>query len=323
MILNKVDYQHSILIQKYWDLSQKHANDIKEIISNYYRDLRPFYGDKVQEKLLKTIPSKLKVIFELATQTPYMSDIKYKGSKTYSIFDKRTTNMLFEFYFLQILTEYKNLSENPSMLVREEGGSSEDIQEFTVEELEDTELQLSAKPVTTLLLGNIKDLKIRTSKLLAIYLGIISDHKKIVDLSYDKVMESVFKTKEREKDTFTDRLKSMTDEERDADTILKINKLGTWSKGLQKGLTTYVKETYDEERDYMEKLGEIENTLRKNKNVTDENMEQYLEDYLENVDAVADIEREEEDISWFQGDDAGEDYFSAEIQDGDEYEHDS
>ena len=134
----------------------------------------------------------------------------------------------------------------------------------------------------------------------------------MVDLSYDKVMEVVFKSKEREKDTFTDRLKSMTDEERDADTILKINKLGAWSKGLQKGLTTYVKETYDEERDYMEQIAEIEGSLRKNKNVTDENMDQYLEEHLEEADAAADIEREEADIGWFNGDDAGEDYFGAE-----------
>ena len=104
----------------------------------------------------------------------------------------------------------------------------------------------------------------------------------------------------------------MTDEERDADTILKINKLGAWSKGLQKGLTTYVKETYDEEREYMEKIADIEKSLRKNKDVTDENMDQYLEDYMENADVVAEIEREENDIGWFNGDDAGEDYFGAE-----------
>jgi len=249
-----------------------------------------------------------------------MSDIYYKGSKTYSVFDKRTCDMLFENYFLQVLLEFKKLSEDQNMLVREMSEDESDT--FTVEDLEETALHLSAKPVATILLGNIKDMRTRTAKMLAAFLTIMSNHKDIVDLSYDKVMEVVFKSKEREKDTFTDRLKAMTDEERDADTILKINKLGAWSKGLQKGLTTYVKETYDEERESMEKIADIEKTLRKNKNVVDENMEQYLEDYMENADAVADIEREENDIGWFNGDDAGEDYFGAEQGQDDWEEHD-
>ena len=43
------------------------------------------------------------------------------------------------------------------------------------------------------------------------------------------------KVKEAEKNTFTDRLKSLTEEERQVDNILKINKLGPiWSKGLRK-----------------------------------------------------------------------------------------
>jgi hypothetical protein len=310
IIKNKVDYQNSIQIPNYWGLSQKHANDVRSIINEYYKGLRPFYGDKVVSNILATIPKTTKNLLKLALSTPYMCDIYYKGTKTHSVVDKRTCDMLFENYFLQILLEFKKLSEDPNMLVREMGENESEV--FTVEDLEETALHLSAKPVSRVLLGNIKDMRTRTSKMLAAFLTIMSNHKDIVDLSYDKIMEVVFKSKEREKDTFTDRLKAMTDEERDADTILKINKLGAWSKGLQKGLTTYVKETYDEEREYMEKIADIEKNLRKNKNVTDENMEQYLEDYMENADAVADIEREENDIGWFNGDDAGEDYFGAE-----------
>jgi len=310
IIKNKVDYQNSIQIPSYWGLSKNHTNDIRSIINEYYKSLRPFYGDKVLSKILTTIPNTTKNLLQLVLSTPYMSDIYYKGSKTYSVFDKRTCDMLFENYFLQVLLEFKKLSEDQNMLVRKMG--EDGTESFTVEDLEETALHLSAKPVATVLLGNIKDMRTRTAKMLAAFLTIMSNHKDIVDLSYDKVMEVVFKSKEREKDTFTDRLKAMTDEERDADTILKINKLGAWSKGLQKGLTTYVKETYDEERESMEKIADIEKSLRKNKDVVDENMDQYLEDYIENADAVADIEREENDIGWFNGDDAGEDYFGAE-----------
>jgi hypothetical protein len=322
IIANKVDYQHSIQIPAYLGLSKKHANDIRGIISEYYSSLRPFYGDKVLTKVLTTVPKKTVNLLSLALNTPYMSDIYYKGSKTYSVFDKRTCDMLYENYFLQTLVTFKKLSSDPKMLVRDMADESVGIEEFTVEELEDTSLHLTSNPSDPVLLGNIKNMEMRTAKLLGAIITIMSNHKDMVDLSYDKVMEVVFKSKEREKDTFTDRLKSMTDEERDADTILKINKLGAWSKGLQKGLTTYVKETYDEERDYMEQIAEIEGSLRKNKNVTDENMDQYLEEHLEEADAAADIEREEADIGWFNGDDAGEDYFGAEQGEDDWEERD-
>jgi hypothetical protein len=89
----------------------------------------------------------------------------------------------------------------------------------------------------------------------------------------------------------------MTDEERDADTILKINKLGVWSKGLQKGLTSYTKETYDDERELMDKITEIERNVRKNRNVTDENIDQYTEEYLEQMDSDAALENEAYDMS--------------------------
>jgi hypothetical protein len=318
-IINKVDFQNAVSLPKYWNLSQKHNSDIKNIIGEYYKILRPFYDDKIVSNILRKTAEITKNLLNLTQDTPYMTDINYKGNKTYSVFDKRTSELLFENYFLQTLHVYKRLAEDKDMLVMDSPEDSDETEiALTIENMEEDELHLSSKTTPTLLLGNIKDMKIRISKLMVAFLTIMTNHKDIVDLSYDKIMEVVFKSKEREKDTFTDRLQSMTDEERDADTILKINKLGVWSKGLQKGLTTYVKEAYDEERDYMEKIAEIETTLRKNKGVTDENVDQFLEDYMENADAIEAIDREENDIGWFAGDDAGEDYFGAE-QDGDNW----
>jgi hypothetical protein len=47
----------------------------------------------------------------------------------------------------------------------------------------------------------------------------------------------------------------MTDESRDVDTLLKINKLGMYSKGMQKGLTIYDKNFYDEEQMFRDNTG--------------------------------------------------------------------
>jgi hypothetical protein len=141
----------------------------------------------------------------------------------------------------------------------------------------------------------------------------MKDHKNLIDFSYERIMDLVFKTREREKDTFTDRLKAKSDEERNVDTILKINKLGVWSKGLQKGLTSYVKEDYDDEREYMEQLAEVERKVMKNKNVNAANAEQFLEDFLEEQESAAFIDKEEADIGFLT-----EDYMDGDYQGGEE-----
>ena len=302
IILNNVDYD-KVQIQDYWGLSRNHVNDIKKIIKEYYQRLRPFYSEKVITNILNTIQIKANNLLLLADQTPYYSSIKYKERESHSIFDKSTSTLIFEQYFLLLLTEYINLTDNESMLFYEQEGdqvsSVEDI--FTVEDLEEREQRVDVVNVRfeneVTLQGNKKELKTKVANLLLTYLNIMNDHKDIIDRSYAEIMDKVFKISEREKDTFTDRLKAMTDEERDADTILKINKLGVWSKGLQKGLTNYTKETYDDERDLMDKITEIERNVRKNKNVTDENIDQFTEDYLEQMDSDAALENEAYDMS--------------------------
>jgi hypothetical protein len=124
-------------------------------------------------------------------------------------------------------------------------------------------------------------------------------------------MDYVFRSKEREKDTFTDRLKRLTDEERNVDTVMKINKLGAWSKGLQKGLTMYVGDTYDEEREEMEKIAQIENTMRKRAQFED------ADDYLEEEALAQYADADEFDMSRM-----GEDYMDGDTRYGDEYDPD-
>jgi hypothetical protein len=102
-----------------------------------------------------------------------------------------------------------------------------------------------------------------------------------------------------EKDLVTDRLKRMTDEERNADTILKINKLGMYSKGMQKGLTTLDKDFYDEEREFRDEMTKAERNIRqKNIDVNDENMDMLLDDYMEQQNIDREIEDEVYDMSY-------------------------
>jgi hypothetical protein len=79
----------------------------------------------------------------------------------------------------------------------------------------------------------------------------------------------------------------MTDEKRDVDNILKKNRLGDWSKGLQKGVTRYVGKTYDEEVEIMSKIANMERSMGRKRGSLEDDPEQ-----LEEIDAddMADAE---------------------------------
>jgi hypothetical protein len=149
--------------------------------------------------------------------------------------------------------------------------------------------------------GNQKKLRQKNAELLFTYIELMTEHKKEIDTSNELIVDRIFKLKEKEKDTFTDRLKELTDEERQADTMLKINKLGVWNKGLQKGLTKYVGEYYDDEiemdKHINNKKMELENMIAKNKNVHFENMDMYVDDLMEQNEIDAEIDRENYDMS--------------------------
>lgn len=118
--------------------------------------------------------------------------------------------------------------------------------------------------------------------------------------------------KEKEKDIITTYLKDLTDEEREVENLFKNSRLGKWSKGLQKGLRVYQKDTYDEERDELESQTLIDLKLGNNDLVTNMNRNIYAMDAIEEQALQEKIEKEELNMG-LMGDD--DDYEG----DGDEY----
>ena len=315
IILNQVDYS-DIKIPAYWGISQKHASDIKKSIDDFYETLRQYYEDSALITILKTVQKSCKNLVLLSKETPCFTSIDYKNRHLKPVFDERTSNYLYEYYLLRILTEYTNLSEDESMITREKPHEMAVEDLFTVEYLEDEERKTFYNVVNrdeekemVLLRGNTKELKQKIAKLLVSYIKIMDHFKDIVDVSYQEIQDRIFKLKEKEKITITDRLELKTDEERDADTILKINKLGVWSKGLQKGLRTYVKENYDDEREFMETMMEYEKKVS-DKKVSMEDFQDFQDDYLEEIDREAEIEKEANDMS----------HMTEDYMDGNEYQ---
>ena len=75
-----------------------------------------------------------------------------------------------------------------------------------------------------------------------------------------------------------------SEEEREVDTILKINKLGVWSKGLSKSLKEYDPENYDQEKEMTEKIAQVEKNVRRNANVTNQNVDILLQDAMDDME---------------------------------------
>ena len=313
IILNRVDFS-DVKIPGYWGLSKTHSSDIKKNISGFYEYLRNFYEDKSLINLLTGIQKNSKNFVNLAKETPSFTTIKYKDRTLKPVFDERTSKLLFEYYLLRVFISYINLSQEQSMITREVPKTMRVEDLFTVEYLDEQERKVDVdvshyeEKDLVLLRGNIKELKQKTAKILMSYIKIMVQYKETIDVSYQDIQDRIFKLKEKEKIMITDRLEGKTDEAREADTILKINKLGVWSKGLQKGLKTYVKEDYDEEREFMETMMQYEKKVTKR--VPMEDFEDFRDDYLEEIQRAEDIEREAYDMS----------HMTEDYMDGNEYE---
>jgi hypothetical protein len=326
-----VDYKENH-IPKYLGLSKNHEKNVKKIISDYYDKLRVFYDVPAINNVMQKIQRSCENLVKLSNTTPTFVTIKKTasgdkdGKELKPIFDERTSKFLYEYYFLKIVNEYIDLSSQESMIVRETKTKNivdtQDI--FSVEYLEETNTVIDANVEydnriefdTNLLSGDKKHLQQKVANLLIEFFRIMDSYKEVVDISYEKIQDRVFKLKEKEKDIITDRLKDMTDEDRDADTILKINKLGVWSKGLQKGLTTYVKENYDEDREFIEQMLQYERKAQKNH--VDTNLDTGMDDFIEEIEREQEIEREAYDITGytedfmdgaFEGDDLDNDHY--------------
>jgi len=308
IILNKVDH-NNLLIPNYLGFSQNHARKLKNFYKDYYEKLHVFYGIETISNILSSIQRTSKNVVKMSRETPAFTSIQIGEQILKPVFDERTSRFLYEYYLFRVLINYIELADYDEMVVTEVRKPEEVTDLFSVDYVEETntraELAFTTEPEqdTILLTGNKKVLRQKTAQLLISYFDIMSKHKDTIDTSYEDIQDRVFKLKEKEKNLVTDRLKRLTDEERDADTILKINKLNQYSKGLQKGLTVLDKDFYDEEQKFRDELDAAEKTIRKkNRNVSDEQVDNLVEDYMEEQEVNREIDEEVYDMEYLNED---------------------
>ena len=281
IILHKTEYD-KIKICKHWGFSDDHNIDIKKTIMSYYSFLPQFYESNF-DSILLNIQEECKNLFVLCTIIPCFSPTNIPGSdkKIVSIFDKVTSTFLYEYCLLKIYSYYiKNVSvvgKIPSVSSKDgrfsEVSTDAEIDDIRTGNYGDEEdivagLKLeSAEKIASLLINFTKRFMINKSN---------------INFSHEEIMKKISRSSDKEKTTKTTRLKEFTEEQREINKLFKSHKLGEWGKGLQKGLTQYVKETYDEERrEIFNTQGPIEQRLQAgnfdmNTHFTDEAAQEFL-----------------------------------------------
>ena len=275
IVMNKnINYNN---VPKHWNLSEIHNNDIFNILKKYYLPLMSLNVFPEFNKVFELLNNKCKILVDLINNIYNKNNIEIKSYKKnitlYSIFDEVFVENLYKFVFLNIIHDILDIANSDEFLM----SINSDVKKDTIN-----------NDIINYLLT---------------FFNIMNQHHKLINSSYNKVRQNILIAKEKEKDLITDYLKDLSQEERDIETIFKNNKLEKWSKGLQKGLTQYVKENYDEERAELEKQALKEQLLKKQSNVTDMNKEIYKMDMEEEMTNAKEIEDEEYNMNNIPDDD--------------------
>ena len=272
----------------HWKLSPVHENDVENMITNFYKPIEKFYGNSTIKNVLNEVMTKSRGIYLLSQNMPILTNIKINDKEVYNVFDKRTTTLLYEYYFLSVLTDYMYLTKDSSMVSRMLVVPEKDESDlFSADFLIEQQLRFTESE-QEFIEGDVMKLNQEVAKLLVSYLQIMMRSKKTINVSYQDVEDKVFKLKEAEKYDFTDKLKEMSDEARAVDTILKHHKLGSlYSLGMSKGIKEYDQEHFEYDKKIAENVAKIHNKFKKN-NIMGDDMD--LDDTIEQMATDRDIE---------------------------------
>ena len=243
MIINNLDSNN--VVPKHWNLSDIDNDKIIEYKNAYFNNFSKFYHTNMTSLLAK-IEQKCQNTLVFQSLLSCFSDIHLSNDKTIkSILNSETCIILHNYCFLNIIKQFILLSDEDY---------ADKIKSVLIDDTDDYEDDDSKRYKEEILLGVKSDLKSQISSLLITAINTFSNYKNTINVNYDNIMNNVNRSKEREKNEITQRLKDLSDEARKTAFKKKNLKLDEWNMGQQKGLTTYVKNWIDsgEERDFMD-----------------------------------------------------------------------
>ena len=275
IVLNKVNPMSSIDVKrqslKY--LSGLHIKDIESIINYEYLPWKQFYNKlpfSSDSSFLNSIKEVTLDIQLFSNHTPF---IKVSDDNDQPVFNGKLLRELYTYYLLEVIKKYIDLQGLREIEMRQTSSMVEqDEDNQFVEDIEAEEGNASIEN------NELFDINKKIATFLTITLEYLSNTKKTTNILYDTIMSKVRKAKEKEIEDITDNFKLLNDDERNVEFLLKVNKLGRWSKGLSKGVTEYVMSEYDEDRAAMEERVLKEQALGQFGIVTEMNRDIYTLD---------------------------------------------
>jgi hypothetical protein len=227
----------------------------------------------------------------------------------YSIFNESMVRRLFTYYFLNVVMKYVGLSKTVDVRVAEERLREEDESELmSVLEAEDQRNGLVSEVL--IVAQENTELKSMVANLLLVFFDIIMSDKAAINVNKKTVKEDITQSKDKEKDIITREFRDMQITEREVENIKKNLRLGDWNVGATKGLRSYVPETYEQEREEMERefrreeeKAKIEKRVRKNDKVTERMKDIFADEEEERQHQEGIIDEDLVDEFNLQGDD--------------------
>jgi hypothetical protein len=227
----------------------------------------------------------------------------------YSIFNESMVRRLFTYYFLNVVLKYVRLSKSTSVVVEEQRlGEDEELELMSVLEAQDKQNGV-VKEVVIVSQENT-ELKNMVANLLLVFFDIVMTDKSAINVNKKSVKEDITQSKDKEKDIITREFREMQITEREVENIKKNLRLGEWNVGATKGLRSYVPETYEQEREEMERefrreeeKAKLENRIRKNDKVTERMRDIFADEEEEKQHQDGIIEADLADDFMMQGDD--------------------
>ena len=282
IVLNSVDYAETP-VPAHWKLSEAHNLDVERLIARYYHRISQFAGNPRLRPVLSRYSASSAAFIRL------MDQLHVEGDD--SPLSARTVQLLSGYILDQLFVLIVHLATRSPQVLAESSAS------LDAEEEEDGTLDPAIE------MGAQESLASKAAAYLVAVIETLCEQERMCDMSYEEVMYRVRRAKEHEKDTYTRRLRELTDEERDANMQLKKNKLGEWGKGLQKGMRSYQGETYDEEIADMEAQALLEMRMGNAHMVTQMNRDIYAMDAIAEQAEADRIEAEEMSIAHLGDDD--------------------
>ena len=306
IILNQVSYKN-FRCPKHWKISDRHQSDIRDFVNKYYVKLYPFFDDLQIDLILNNIY--LKDISDLADETYFIAPIKDGTTYYYNILDRRMMVLLFQYYFYLTIFNFIQITDNPDVInmdvLRPSDITADEVLIPSIGII-DVEEKTGIVDDIEILSGEKEKVNTKIANLISNILDIICNEKELLNINYNTLKKKLNKSKEKEKSIITDYLRDLTDEEREIENLFKNQKLEKWSKGQQKGVRIYDKNTYDQEREDMDAQAIKDSKLMGLKDVNESNRNIYQMDMDLEQRVDDEIEHETNDLTYLFADEGGD-----------------